>query len=307
MKPAPRIVSLLPGCTEIVCALGFESSLVGRSHECDYPETITSLPVCTRARIDSSASSAAIDRDVKSRLQNALSLYDVDVARLRELQPDLILTQAQCEVCAVSLPEVEAAVGEGLARRPEIISLSPQRFADLWPDIQRVAQALGAPEKDRELIRGLKGRCADVIERTMPVTARPYVACIEWLDPLMAAGNWIPDMVKLAGGRNLFGEGGKHSPWLEWEPVRRANPEVIVVMACGFDIARARREMPALEKHPGWSELRAVRNQRVFLADGNQFFNRPGPRLVDSLEILAELFHPKLFPAKYQNTGWQRL
>jgi iron complex transport system substrate-binding protein len=304
---AKRIVSLLPSATEIVCALGGEELLVGRSHECDFPPSISGLPVCTKARINSAGSSAEIDREVKSRLRDALSLYEIDTALLRELRPDLILTQAQCEVCAVSLPEVEQAAAGWLGHTPEIISLSPKRFADLWPDLQRVARAIGIRNDGRDLIASLKGRCADVIERALPIQPRPRVACIEWIEPLMAAGNWIPDLVELAGGTNLFGKSGEHSPWLEWEAVRQANPNVIVLLCCGFGIERTRKELHALASRPGWSDLRAVQNNRVFLTDGNQYFNRPGPRLVDSLEILAELFHPQKFPAQYEKSGWQRL
>ena len=253
------------------------------------------------------ASSAEIDRQVKTLLHSALSLYDIEPAKLRELQPDLILTQAQCEVCAVSLPEVEQAVGEWTGRRPRLISLSPQRLVDLWENIREIAEALGSVESGRELLQQLKGRVADVIVKTVPMKRRPSVGCLEWFDPLMAAGNWVPELVELAGGLNLFGEAGKHSPWLNWEAVQEHDPEVLVLMPCGFDLARTRVEAALLARLPDWEKLRAVKSGRIFVVDGNQFFNRPGPRLVDSLEMLAEIFHPDEFNFGHRGKGWERL
>ena len=302
-----RIVSLLPSCTEIVCALGFEDRLVGRSHECDFPASVRRLPACTVSKVPASASSGEIDREVKSLVGRALSLYDIDTAKLRELRPDFILTQAQCEVCAVSLPEVERALGEWTGTRPRVISLSPQRMLDLWENIREVAEALSAAERGRELLQQLKGRVADVIVKTVPMKRRPSVGCIEWCDPLMAAGNWVPELVELAGGLNLFGEAGQHSPWLNWEAVQEHDPEVLVLMPCGFDLARTRTEASLLTRLPDWEKLRAAKSGRVFVVDGNQFFNRPGPRLVDSLEMLAEMFHPDEFDFGHRGKGWERL
>lgn len=302
---AARIVSLLPSATEIVCALGGASRLVGRSHECDFPPEILDVPVCTSSLVDSSKPSAAIDRDVKVLLQSAVSLYEVDVERIRALKPDLIVTQAQCEVCAVSLEQVEAAVAGWADSKPKLISLAPQRFAQVWDDLHAVAAAMGVVEQGREVVRGLKARVADVIQRAAPLEKRPSVGCIEWLDPLMAAGNWVPELVELAGGKNLFGEPGKHSPWLAWDAVRQADPDIIVLMPCGFGLERVAREMESLTKNPGWEKLRAVRQRRVYLVDGNQYFNRPGPRLVDSLQMLAEMFHPNLFHFEFEGKGWR--
>ncbi len=296
---------MLPSCTEIVCALGLGEQLVGRSHECDFPAAIRVLPVCTEPKLDVHAGSAQIDRQVKSLLQNALSLYRINMEMLRALQPDVILTQAQCEVCAVSLPEVEAAVGDWLGARPRIISLSPSTLAGVWKNIQEVADALGVPERGARLIGQLQSRVEEV-RRASQRPARSSVACIEWLDPLMAAGNWVPELVELAGGLDLFGEAGKHSPWLNWEAVREHDPEFIVVMPCGFDLARTRAEMPALTRRPDWGKLRAVKNQRVCLTDGNQYLNRPGPRLVESLEILAEIFQPEVFCFGHERNGWEK-
>ena len=305
-KPA-RIVSLLPSATEIVCALGLGDRLVGRSHECDYPPEIQRLPVCTSATLDSAAPSGEIDRQVKTLRQQSRPLYQIDLAKLRELRPDLILTQAQCEVCAVDLPAVEQAVSQWTGSRPQILSLSPRRIAEVWDEIRRVSAALGEEQKGREVLRALKNRCVDVIEKTCAVKHRPSVACLEWIDPLMAAGNWVPELVDLAGGGNLFGEPGKPSPMLNWETFAERDPEVIVIMPCGFDITRTLRELPALARQAGWARLRAVKKHRVFVTDGNAYFNRPGPRLVESLEILAELFHPKRFPAQHHGTGWEQI
>lgn len=303
---ARRIVSLLPSGLEIVCALDLEHRLVGRSHVCDFPPSIQRLPVCTSPNLDTEAASRDLDRAVKDRLQSALSLYKIDMDKLQQLQPDLIITQAQCEVCAVSLAEVEQAVGQWLGARPQIISLSPQSLADVWEDMRRVAETLGVCEQGKALVKKLKFRAVDLIEKSCMVKRRPSVVCIEWIEPPMAAGNWVPEMVDLAGGRNLFGEPGKHSPWLDWGAVVKQDPEVIVVMPCGFDLKRTRQEMSALTSRPGWGKIRAVKRAQVFLADGSQYFNRPGPRLVESLEILAELLHPELFRAKHAGTGWEK-
>jgi iron complex transport system substrate-binding protein len=300
----PRIVSLIASATEIVCALGFGDDLVGRSHECDYPPPVRRLPVCTEPKFDVEGSSREIDERVKGLLRDALSVYRVDAALLRELRPDVIVTQAQCEVCAVSLRDVEEAVCSWVGGRPKVVSLVPNCLADVWADVARVADALGTPRRGADLVRRLQARMAAVESR--PKRGRPTVACVEWVDPLMAAGNWVPELVTMAGGVNLFGEAGKHSPWMTWEELAARDPEVIVTMPCGFDIARTRQEMPALTGREGWSRLRAVRESRVFLADGNQFFNRPGPRLAESLEILAELLHPGEFPFGHEGAGWQR-
>ena len=301
-----RIVSLLPSCTEIVCALGCAEWLVGRSHECDLPPQIQSLPVCTSARLDAAASSAAINGQIKSLLERALSVYEIDTARLRELRPDAILTQSQCEVCAVSLTELEKALPQALARRAKIISVAPLRLADIWQDVQTIAEALGAPEQGRAVLWRLKSRVVDIIQSTCLLKKRPSVACLEWLDPLMAAGNWVPEMVELAGGRDVAGAPGVHSGWLAWEKLAQADPDLLVLMPCGFDLERTRREAASLQSRPGWGQLRAVKSRNVFITDGNHYFNRPGPRIVESLEILAEILQPKLFTLQHENRGWSR-
>lgn len=306
MRPS-RIVSLLPSCTEMVCALGCADLLKGRSHECDFPPEIRARPVCASARLQREASSAPIGREVNSLLQRALSIYQVDLDQLRQLRPDLILTQAQCEACAVTLSDLEKALASDPDLHPKIISLSPARLADLWKDIQTLADALGVPERGRELLFQLKNRVVDIIQKTCLLKRRPAVACLEWLDPLMAAGNWLPELVEIAGGGNLFGQAGQGSPGLEWETLRQGDPDIIVLMPRGFDLERARREAKKLEQNPVWKTLRAVKSGKVYLTDGRQYFNRPGPRLVDSLEILAAILQPALFPAPPPGPSWQKL
>jgi len=298
-----RIVSLLPSCTEIVCGLGCAGQLVGRSHECDFPPEIQSIPVCTSARIDSNASSAEIDHNIKSLLQRALSIYEVNAPLIEKLRPDLILTQDQCEVCAVSTADLRKA----LPNAPEILSLSPRRMIDVWKSIQDIADAAGVGDKGREWISQLKNRVVDVILKTCMIKKRPTVACIEWIDPLMSAGNWVPEMVDLAGGRDVLGVSGEHSAWLDWEKFVRADADVIVLMPCGFDLDRTRRESKFLTDRPGWRGIRAVKTSHVYITDGNHYFNRPGPRVVESIEILAEILHPKLFSFSHDSRAWSRL
>jgi iron complex transport system substrate-binding protein len=302
-----RIASLLPSTTEIVCSLGFERALVGRSHECDFPGGVSSLPVLTAPKLDATRPGREIDDRVRELVREGLSVYRVDEQQLRELEPTLILTQDQCEVCAASLRDVEEALERWIGTRPQVLSLNPATLSDVWNDIGRVAAALGETERGLERVAGLRQRAEAIAARAAEAEVQPSVACVEWIDPLMAAGNWVPELVELAGGRNRFGNAGEHSPWLDWRPLREADPEIIVVMPCGFDIERIRAELGPLLAQPGWHELRAVREQRVYLTDGNQYFNRPGPRLLESLEILSELLQPSLFPAHHEGTGWQRL
>ena len=306
-----RIISLIASSTETICALGLQQFLVGRSHECDYPPPVRRLPVCTQPRFDVSGSSRAIDERVKSLqrdslVADALGVYEVFPDRLRELQPTHIVTQAQCEVCAVSLRDVERAVAEVAECQATIISLQPNSMADFWADIRRLASSLGRAEAGVGLVEDLQARVQQIEARARPLRERPRVACIEWADPLMAAGNWMPELVRMAGGENLFGEAGKHSPWMEFSQLRESDPDVLFISPCGYDMARTRQDVPLLAAQAGWSELKAVRDGNVYIADGNQYFNRPGPRLVESLEILAEVLHPGAFQFGHEGTGWER-
>jgi iron complex transport system substrate-binding protein len=301
----PRIVSLIASSTEIVCALGFGEQLIGRSHECDFPPWVQRLPVCTGPKFATDGTSYEIDQRVKAILAEGLSVYRVDAERLRALAPDVIVTQSQCEVCAVSLRDVELAVCQWIESRPRIVSLEPYALADVWRDIATVATALGAAQRGVELVTRLRRRIEQIVEPARGLRERPSVAVVEWIDPLMAAGNWMPELVEMAGGVNLFGEAGKHSPWMTIEDLADRDPDWILVIPCGFDLERTRADMPALAARPEWMRLRAVRERRVVLGDGNQYFNRPGPRLVESLEILAEILHPEAFDFGHRGGGWQ--
>lgn len=300
----PRIVSLIASATEIVDSLGQLDNLVGRSHECDYPEAVKSLPVCTRPRIDVDVDSREIDRQVKQSARTAVSIYELFDDVLERLDPTHILTQIQCEVCAVSLRDVEQALARGLKGQPRIVSLQPDSLAGIWEDFRRVARALEIPQQGERAIAELKRRMAELSPPPQAGPA-PRVACVEWVEPLMAAGNWTPELIAMAGGVNLFGESGKHSPWMTWEQLAAADPDVLIVAPCGFDLARTAQEMHWMTDRPGWSELRAVRGGRVYLADGNRYFNRPGPRVVETLEALVEMLHPDRRAPRLRGQAWR--
>lgn len=301
-----RIASLLPSSTEIVCALGFEDKLVARSHECDYPRNVKALPFLTAPKFNPDGRSYDIDQRVKAVLQEAISVYQIDAKLLKSLQPDFIVTQSQCEVCAVSLDEVERVACEWLDTPAEIIALEPNSLDDVFNDIQRVANTLNVTERGQELVQSLKERLNVISAKANTLVNKPTVATIEWIDPIMSGGNWMPTLVEMAGGDNLFGTAGEHSPWVTWDNIKEADPDAIVVLPCGFNIERSLQEMPALTNRDGWGDLKAVKENRVFVTDGNQYFNRPGPRLVESTEILAEILHPNDFNFGHEGTGWVR-
>ena len=301
-----KVVSLIASATEIVSALGLEHLLVARSHECDWPASVKALPQASRPSFPTEGGSRAIDLAVKDRLAKALSIYEVDAELLRRLQPDVIITQTQCAVCAVSPADVERAVCQLAGQNVKVVSLEPNRLGDVWEDIRRVAAALGQPAAGEQLVDRLRRRVLEIGTRAASQRHRPKLAVIEWIDPLMTAGNWMPELIEVAGGASVLGEAGVHSPAITWDAVALKDPDVIVVSPCGFDIARTRREWPALAAQRGWQRLRAVKEQRVVVADGNAYFHRPGPRLVESLEILAELLHPGVFTFGHEGTGWVR-
>lgn len=301
-----RIVSLLPSATEIVCALGGGGELVGRSHECDFPVAVERLPVCTAPKVRVDGNSIEIHASVTEVLANDISVYRVHSELLRELKPDVIVTQVQCDVCAVSLRDVEASLAEWMdVEVPRIVALNPATIDGVCNDITAVAGAIGRDA--RGFIEAMRAGMDEIARRARKADSRPRVATIEWISPLMTAGNWVPELIELAGGENLLGRAGEHSPWIDLEAFAQADPDVIVVFPCGFTIDRSIADMPLLTSQPAWRELRAVRNGKVFVADGNQFFNRPGPRIVESLEILAEVLHPGLFDFGHAVTGWVRL
>jgi iron complex transport system substrate-binding protein len=289
---AARIVSLLPSATEIVYALGAGASLVGVSHECDFPPAARALPALTRPKIRVDAPSAAIDRDVRALVARGLSVYEIDVARLGALAPDVIITQQHCEVCAVSFAEVQAAAAEVLGPAVTIVSLAPNALADVWRDIERVGAVLGRERESAALVESARARLAALARATNAV-ARPVVACIEWLDPPMAAGNWVPELVAIAGGCYPFAAPGAPSFTISWQSLVDARPEVVVLMPCGFTIAQTRRELASVTARPEWRALPGVVAGRASIVDGNAYLNRPGPRLVESAEILAGLIQPE--------------
>lgn len=307
MNVSPRIVSLLPSATEIVCALGFGDHLVGRSHECDFPEGLEDRPVCSSPRLNVDGTSKDIDDQVRDIVRRGLSVYEVREDTLRSLKPDFIVTQTQCEVCAVSEDDVKRAVADWTGTRPEIISLEPNLLEDVWSDVRRVAEALGARHQGDRVVDVLRSRMRAIKDKSATIAERPTVAVIEWIDPLMSAGNWMPELVAMAGGKNLFGETGQHSPWLDLPALRTADPEVILVTPCGFDLERTLEESHSLESLEGWSDLAAVRGGRCYAADGHHYFNRPGPRLAESLEIIAQILHPADFDFGHGPDRWRRI
>jgi iron complex transport system substrate-binding protein len=303
MTNSPRIISLLPSATEIVAALGFGDHLVGRSHECDFPPGVEKLPICSSTKIPVHGTSYEIDERVKEIVAEGLSVYRVNVERLRELRPDFVLTQTQCAVCAVTPRDLEQALCTWTGVQPALVSLEPNNLDDVWNDIRRVSEALGVRPRAEELIGALTKRLAAIRTEARDLS-RPTVAAIEWLGPLMAGGNWMPELIEIAGGSSPFAQPGEHSPWLDWASLIEADPEVILLLPCGFKIAQTIRDLNLLTENPAWANLRAVKQGRVYLIDGHHFFNRPGPRLVESAEIVAEILHPDRFRFGHRGTGW---
>lgn len=292
MSSAERIVSLLPGGTEILCALGLRDRLVGVSHECDYPVDVIGLPTLTEPKLNPQAMSGAIEARVRELVQEGLSIYRIHTKVLQALQPDLIITQDQCEVCAVPLHEVEEAVRYVLSPGVNVVSLKPRQLRDIWEDIRHVASTTGQEDAAEELIKSLKRRLWKLEQKTRHLPRR-RVACLEWLNPLIAAGNWVPELINIAGGEYPLAEAGERSEKLTWETLREYQPEVIILMPCGFKIPQTQAELPAFTANPHWQALAAVQNNNMFIVDGNAYLNRSGPRIVDSVEILAEILHPE--------------
>lgn len=290
-----RIVSLLPSATEIICALGLEDQLVGVSHECDWPPFVRHLPKVTRSLIPAEATSAEIDRLVREQVQSGRAVYTLDLPMLEALRPDLIVTQALCDVCAVAEDDVRAAACT-LPGSPRIITLEPQTLSQVFDAIRQVACAVGAEHKAKEVIGELSARVEVIAARSAQIQRRPRVALLEWLDPPFSCGHWNPELVRLAGGIEGLGREGHPSRTLRWEEVIAWQPEVVFIACCGFSIERTLEDMALLTNVPGWEDLPAVRAGRVYVADGSHYFSRPGPRLVDSLEILAHALHPEVHP-----------
>jgi iron complex transport system substrate-binding protein len=310
-----RIVSLLASGTELCCALGAGDRLVGRSHECDFPAWVKALPAVSEPTFDVSGSSGEIDRLVRARLRAGQPLYRVDEARLAALAPDVLITQTHCEVCAVTPGDLahgggpdgaSAATSPGATlRRRQVVALTAGTLDGVLAGFRGVAEVLELAPAGARLIAGIERRLR-AVEAQVAGLRRPTVVCLEWIDPIFCMGNWGPELVARAGGDNRLGVSGAHSTTGTWDEVRRADPEVLVIAPCGFDIERTAREMPALTAQPGWSDLRAVRAGRVYLADGNLYFNRSGPSVFDSVRILAEILHAGALEPTFEGRAWQR-
>jgi len=299
-----KIVSLLPSCTEIICKLGFREHLVGISHECDYPNSISGLPVLTKARLSPEGTSIEINQSVTALLQSGLSVYDVDASLLKSLSPDIIVTQAQCEACAVSLDQVQDIVSNWTLNQTEIISLEPNTLNEVWLDFDIIAKTLDSSESYSILKSEINERFKLLKDKLHGTEQKPTVLCIEWIEPIMVAANWVPELVGFAGGRNVMSVSGTDSKFCSWDEIKKTNPDIIIMMPCGFGIKRTLEDLHFLQNIKGWEELKAVKENKVFVVDGNNYFNRPGPRLVDSAEILAEIIHPEIFERKYLEDAW---
>jgi iron complex transport system substrate-binding protein len=302
-----RTISMLPAATEIVGALGLMADLLAVSHECDYPEEANHRPRITRCEIHGQGlASDAIDRWVSETLQARGTLYTLDEETIRALRPELILTQRLCDVCAPAFGSVQA-FAQTLPGPPRVLNLEPRRLADIFHNIAQVAEAMGHPERAGPVVRGLQERVRAVEEGSARAGERPSVLLMEWAEPPYCSGHWGPELVELAGGRDLLGRKGEDSVRVPWEAVLEADPEVIVLACCGHPVERTLKDLPLLEARPGWASLRAVRAGRVHVADGSAYFSRPGPRVVDSLEILAEAIHPELWPGTFPHRGVVKL
>ena len=282
---APRVASLLPGATEIVRALGLESALVAVSHSCDFPGRVEGLPRATSTRVPSGAGSREIDRIVRDCLRRGESLYRLDQALLDRLQPDVIVTQSLCEVCAVGPDEVARAI-PALASKPAVIVLEPHTLEEAFDSIQAVGEALGRPVEATRLVGELRRR-VNAVRARVAHRGRPRVAFLEWADPPISGGHWNPELVELAGGCDGLGRPGRPSRTLAWEEILEWRPEVMVLACCGYDEARGWEELELLRRLPGFADLPCARSGRVHVMDGVRLFSRPGPSLVDSLERLA--------------------
>jgi len=306
-----KIVSLLPSATEIVCELGLGSQLVGVTHECDYPPFVQSLPKVTGTLIPHDASSREIDLLVRERLKTQRALYHLDLPTLQQLEPELLVTQALCDVCAVAEAEVNAAACS-LPSHPRVVNLEPMRLSEVFDCIRMVGDAAGIPDHAKAVIAALQARVDRIVERNQQLTERPRVVLLEWIDPPFSSGHWSPELVRLAGGVEGIGLEGERSRTTPWDEIVQFNPQYLIVACCGFTVERTLIDLPILERYPGFHDLSCVRNNQVFVIDGNSYFSRPGPRLVESLELLAHLLHPQLHPlppevSPFVNPRFQKL
>jgi iron complex transport system substrate-binding protein len=290
-----RLVSLLPSATEILIKLGLEKNLVGVSHECDYPKTVQSLPKLTSTRVNASLDSSAIHKSVLQVMKNAVSVYELDLDLLKTLNPDFIITQDLCDVCAVSFSQVEEACREIVGAK--IISLKPKMLADIWKDVQFVADQLTIGEKATEFRDEVDSRINAVKNCLLTATPdSPHVLTIEWIDPIYIGGMWLPEMIDIAGGKVCIAKSGQPAPVIDRETLEKINPDVVIIKPCGYKLDQTLKEMNLLKKQLPWQYWNKKSETHFYLVDGNSYFNRPGPRILDSLEILAYCTHPELFP-----------
>ena len=299
-----KIITLIPSATEIISFLGLKNQLVGVSHECDFPKEVKEIKKFTKTNIKTNISSFDINLQIEKILKNSLSVYEVDEKSIKNIKPDVIITQDHCNVCAVSLEQVKKITNNYIDKEIDIISLHPKNLQNIFEDIETIAKKLNVFNSlNKSKIRKLFNRIDNIKNKKKSVKD---VICIEWANPLMAAGNWIPDMIKIAGGNNLCGTSSKDSQWIDFEIIQDLDPEIIIFMPCGYNLLENQKDVSEMiEKNIKWKDLSAYKNKRLYLVDGNQYFNRPGPRIVDSIEILAEILNPKLFNYNHNGIGWK--
>jgi iron complex transport system substrate-binding protein len=293
-----RICSLLPSSTEILFALGLGDSVVGVTHECDFPPEASKKPALIRPRVDPHAAPAELDRQVMELVKRGEGIYAVDAELLASLSPDLIVTQDLCHVCAASPDDLAAALTR-FAKRPRVLSLTPHSLGDVWDDIRRVGEATSRRREAQALAITLEQRVAAIEMKAAQSSRRPRVVCLEWLDPYYVGGHWVPEMVAKAGGVDALGKSGEPSFRVTAEQIADSNADVIVVMPCGYDLSRTVEGYHEAQIPESWNALPAVRNRRIFAVDANSYFSRPGPRLADGVEVLAHILHPDLFPSGF--------
>lgn len=304
-----KIVSLLPGATEIICKLGFKSNLVGRSHSCDYPEDIASVPVLTEPRLETTTGKFASGHKTSQEvLKASLGAYNIKTERLHAIQPDIIITQTQCAACAVTKEQVEYALKDMTGKKPMVVDLTPVDLDDVYRDIYKVGNALDAHKNARELVAEMHNRIETIHDKVLTKKGEegiPYTGVLEWVDPLMTAGHWLPTLINRAGGINIpTGFAGKPARVTEVQEIAGYDPEVLIMVPCGLSLHEVKDEFKKVEDQDDWKNLKAVIQGEVYLVDGNYFFNRPGPRLKESVEIAAEILHPDLFRRKWERYGW---
>jgi iron complex transport system substrate-binding protein len=301
-----RIVSLLPSATEILYALGVGDQVVGITHECDFPPEVRGKPALIKPRVDPTAAPAEIDRQVSELVARGESIYAVDADLLASLAPDLIVTQDLCQVCAASPDDLATALSR-FSRPPRVLTLTPHSLADVWLDIIRTGEATKTSSRAEALAAELKAKVQAVACITVQVSARPRVACLEWLDPFYVGGHWVPEMVAIAGGEDVLGRAGHPSFKVSAGYIAKNNADVIIVMLCGYDAKRNAKEFTAAKFPPSWENLPAIRNRRIYAVDANSYFSRPGPRLADGVQLLAHLFNPRQFQSPVAADGYVKL